>query len=67
MGSSTVRIQMFDGMERILQEMRYELDLERNLISLGMLDQIGCRFKAENSCLKVVQRFYGDHEGCQNV
>ena len=33
---------MFDGMERILQEMRYVPNLKRNLISLGMLDQIGC-------------------------
>ena len=33
--------------------MRYVPELKRNLISLGMLDQIGCSFKAENGCLKV--------------
>ena len=41
MGVGTVRIRMYDGMERILQEGRYVPDLKRNLISLGMLDQIG--------------------------
>ena len=46
---------MYDGMERILQEVRYVPDLKRKLISLGMLDQIGCTFKAENGCLKVVR------------
>ena len=55
MGSGTVRIQMFDGVERILQEVRYIPDLKRNLISLGMLDQIGCSFKVENGCLKMVK------------
>ena len=54
-GTSTVRIRMFDSMERILEKVRYIPDLKRNLISLGMLDQIGCSFKAENGCLKVVK------------
>ena len=48
---------MFDGMERIMQEVRYVLDLKRNLISLGMLDHIGCSFKVENGGLKVVKGF----------
>ena len=46
---------MFNGMERILQEVRYIPSLKMNLISLGMLDQIGCSFKAKNGCLKVVK------------
>ena len=51
---------MFDGIERILQEVRYVHDLKRNLISLDMLDQIGY------SSFKGDKRLYGDHEGCQN-
>ena len=35
--------------------MRYASDLKRNLISLSILDQIGCSFKVENGCLKVVK------------
>ena len=49
-----IRIKMHDGLERVLQEVRYVLELKRNLI-LGMLDQIGCSFKAENGCLKVLK------------
>ena len=46
---------MYDGMEIIMQEVRYVPDLKRNLISLGMLDQISCSFKVENGSLKVVK------------
>ena len=35
--------------------MRYVPNLKRNLISLSILDQIGCSFKAENGSLKVVR------------
>ena len=46
---------MFDGLERILLDIRYVLDLKRNLISLGVLDQIRCSVKAEQGCLKAIK------------
>ncbi|PON41343.1 Zinc finger, CCHC-type [Parasponia andersonii] len=52
-GIGSVRIRMFDGMERILQQVRYVPELKRNLISLGMLDMNGYSFKAEHGSLKV--------------
>lgn len=48
---------MHDGLERVLQQVMYVPELKGNLISLGMLDQIGCLFRAENSCLKVSKGF----------
>ena len=47
-GIGSIRIRMFDVFERVLQEVSYVPQLKRNLISLVMLDQSGCTFKAEN-------------------
>lgn len=40
-GRGSVRIKMFDGVERILKNVRYIPELKRNLISLGMLGREG--------------------------
>ena len=52
-GIGTVAINMFDGMTRTLKEVRHVLDLKRNLISLGTLDESGYIFKAENGKLTI--------------
>ena len=44
----SIRIRMFDVFERVLQEVSYVTQLNRNHISLVMLDQSGCTFKVEN-------------------
>lgn len=46
---------MFDGCNRVLQNVQYVPELRRNLISLGMLDSIGCSVKIENGVMKVVK------------
>lgn len=48
LGIGAVRFKMFNGFERVLQDVRYVPELKRNLISLGALDVQGCSFKAEN-------------------
>lgn len=55
LGKGSVRIKMFDGIERMLNEVRYIPELKRNLISLGMLDKSGYSFKAENGYIKVAK------------
>lgn len=52
LGIGSVRIKMFDGMERLLQGVRFVPELKRNLISLGTFDQNGFVFKAEGGILK---------------
>ncbi|KAE8716394.1 hypothetical protein F3Y22_tig00110121pilonHSYRG00025 [Hibiscus syriacus] len=54
-GSGTIRIRMFDGAERILQQVKYIPELKRNLISLGMLESSGYYFKAGNGCIRVTK------------
>lgn len=46
---------MYDGVIRDLKQVRYVLDLKRNLIALEVIDQLGCSIKAENGEIQVVQ------------
>lgn len=40
MGIKTVRLRIFDGVEKLLQQVRYIFELKRNLISPGFLEVI---------------------------
>ena len=55
MGIGTVRIKMHDGVERVLQKVRYIPRLKRNLISLGTLDVKGFNYKASSGVLSVTK------------
>ena len=54
-GRDIIRLKMFDGLIRELVNVRHVPDLKRNLISLGMLDKIGCLVKLESCTLKVMR------------
>lgn len=59
-----IRIKIFDGVERILMEVRHVPPLMRNLISLGILDIEGSIYKCEGG-FKGHKRFFGYHEGIE--
>ncbi|XP_027187001.1 uncharacterized mitochondrial protein AtMg00300-like [Cicer arietinum] len=40
---------------KILSNVRHVPELERNLISLGMLEEAGCSYKAEKGTLKIIK------------
>ncbi|KAG8473315.1 hypothetical protein CXB51_035399 [Gossypium anomalum] len=44
---------MFDGVVRILSDMRHVLELKRNLISLSILNSKGYRYTTESGVLKI--------------
>lgn len=52
---SIVNIIMFDNCDPVLNNVRYVPELRRNLISLGMLDKLGCSVKIENGYIKVIK------------
>ncbi|KAH9648407.1 hypothetical protein KPL70_025572 [Citrus sinensis] len=52
----TINIQMFDEETRKLKQVRYVPELKRNLISLGMMDEMGCSIKAENGKIEVLNK-----------
>ena len=49
----SVKFKMSDGAEKILTNVRFVIDLKRNLISLGELEATGYQFKAEDVTIKV--------------
>lgn len=51
----TIRLKMFDGMKKTLQEIRYIPKPKRNLISLGMLDKIRYIINTKLWILKVTK------------
>ena len=53
-GVGTMRIKMHDGIERLLQQVKYITSLKRNLISLGTLDMNGYSYKASGGVMTVV-------------
>lgn len=52
-GIGTVQIRTHDGVIRTLTNFRHISDLKRNLISLGTLESLGCKYSAEVRVLKV--------------
>ena len=54
-GVGTVKIKMYDGTVRIIQEVRHVKDLKKNLLYVGQLDNLGCKIHTEGGILKVVR------------
>ena len=56
---------MHDGRVISLEQVRYVPELKRNLISLGMIDQLGCSIKAENGELQIIRKGTVIMKGCR--
>ena len=54
-GVGSVRIKMPNKVERVLTNVRFIPELKRNLISLGMLDDLGYVIKVESGFLKILR------------
>ena len=54
-GLGTIRARMFDGIVRILTNVRYVHNLKKNLISLGTLDSLGYDYLAKNGVMKITK------------
>lgn len=51
----SISLKMFDSVVWELTQVRHVPDLKRNLISIGMLDQMGCIVKDERGVLRVIK------------
>jgi hypothetical protein len=54
-GIGNIRIKMFDGMVRMLYDVRHVPEVEKNLISLGTLNSNGYGYKSEGGVMKVTK------------
>ena len=51
----TVKIKIFDGVVRVLSNVRHVPDLRKNLISLGVLDYLGYSFSSKDGIMKIIK------------
>ena len=54
-GIDTVKIKMFDGVVRVLSNVRHVPDLRKNLISLGVLDDLGYSYSSKGGIMKITK------------
>ena len=54
-GIGTIKMKMYDGTIRTIQEVRYVKGLKKNLLSLGQLDNRGCKTHVENGIMKIMK------------
>jgi hypothetical protein len=55
LGIGTIKIKTDDGTIRKIQGVRHVKDLKKNLLSIGQLDDLGCKIHTEGGNLKVVK------------
>lgn len=54
-GIGNINLKLHDGSTYELKQVKHVPDLKRNLISLGMIDQIGCIVKLQNRVMSAVK------------
>ncbi|KAH9734074.1 Integrase catalytic domain-containing protein [Citrus sinensis] len=54
-GIGTIKIKMFDGTIRTIGEVRHVNGLKKNPLSLGQIDNHGCKTHVENGIIKIVK------------
>lgn len=52
-----IKIKIFDRVVKELKQVRHAPNLKKNIVSLGMLENIGYSFEDENDSLKVIKGF----------
>ena len=54
-GIGTVKIKMFDGDVRVLNNVRHVPNLRKNLIALGVLDDWGYSYSSKGGIIKIIK------------
>ena len=54
-GIGTIKLKMYDGMVRIIQEVQHVNGLKKNLLSLGQVDNSGCKTHIQDGIIKIVK------------
>jgi hypothetical protein len=53
-GIGKIRLKLHDGSTRVLEEVQYVLDMKKNLISVGTLEEKDYKITMENGTMKVI-------------
>lgn len=54
-GTGSIQLKMYDGTVCTIHEVRHVEGLKKNLLSVGQLDDLGCKVEVQNGTLKVIR------------
>nr|GEY10698.1 retrovirus-related Pol polyprotein from transposon TNT 1-94 [Tanacetum cinerariifolium] len=54
-GIGSVMVKMHDSTVRTIQDVRHVKGLKKNLLSLGQLDDLGCKVEIQNKIMKIIK------------
>nr|GEW78970.1 Gag-Pol polyprotein [Tanacetum cinerariifolium] len=54
-GIGSVMVKMHDGTVRAIRDVRHVEGLKKNLLSLGQLDDLGCKVEIQNKIMKIIK------------
>ena len=54
-GIGTIKLKMYDGTIRTIQEVRHVKGLKKNLLSLGQLDSSGCKTHFHDGVMTIIK------------
>ncbi|GJV06666.1 retrovirus-related pol polyprotein from transposon TNT 1-94 [Tanacetum coccineum] len=54
-GIGSIMVKMHDGTVRTIRDVRHVEDLKKNLLSLGKLDDLGCKVEIQNKIIKIIK------------
>ena len=54
-GIGSIKIKMYDGIIRTIQGVRHVTGLKKNILSLGQLNDLGCKTRIEKGFLKIIK------------
>ncbi|GKA17439.1 hypothetical protein Tco_0697276 [Tanacetum coccineum] len=54
-GIGSIMVKMHDGTVRTIRDVRHVEGLKKNLLSLGQLDDLGCKVEIQNKIIKIIE------------
>ncbi|GKA35499.1 retrovirus-related pol polyprotein from transposon TNT 1-94 [Tanacetum coccineum] len=54
-GIGSIMVKMHDGTVRTIRDVRHVEGLKKNLLSLGQLDDLGCKVEIQNKIMKIIE------------
>ncbi|GKG12111.1 gag-pol polyprotein, partial [Tanacetum coccineum] len=55
LGIGSIMVKMHDGTVRTIHDVRHVKGLKKNLLSLGQLDDLGCKVEIQNKIMKIIK------------
>ena len=54
-GIGSIKMKMYDGTVRTIQQVRHVEGIQKNLLSMGQFDDLGCKMETEKGIMKIIR------------